>query len=48
MKKDLELVKEKININNYSLREIADFFEKFDGSIIEVKTLNHNIKIKNI
>ena len=46
MKKDLELVKEKININNYSLREIADFFEKFDGSIIEVKTLNHNIKIK--
>ena len=36
----------KININDYSLKEIALYFERFDGYIIKIDTLTKSIKVK--
>ena len=36
----------KININDYSLKEIALYFERFDGYIIKIDTVTKSIKVK--
>ena len=44
MKIPLKKVTKKINIEDYSLKEIAKYFEKFDNYILTIKT---NIKTFN-
>ena len=46
MKKDLLDVLEKIDYNDYTLKEIALYFERFDGYTLKIETTNYSIKIK--
>ena len=46
MKIPLEKVTKKINIEDYSLKEIAKYFEKFDNYILIIKTNIKTLKIK--
>ncbi len=52
MKKDLNKIMKKINIKDYSLKEIATYFEKFINSTIVIKTnkrtINFKIKTSNL
>lgn len=46
MKKDLLDVLEKIDCNDYTLKEITLYFERFDGYTLKIETTNYSIKIK--
>lgn len=46
MKKDLLDVLEKIDCNDYTLKEMALYFERFDGYTLKIETTNYSIKIK--
>ena len=46
MKKDLNKIMKKINIKDYSLKEIATYFEKFNNSTIIIKTNKRTINFK--
>lgn len=45
MKLSLDKVTSRINISDYSLQEIAIYFEKFDNNIIVIKTDKRVIKL---
>ena len=46
MKKDLNKIMKKINIKDYSLKEIATYFENFNNSTIIIKTNKRTINFK--
>lgn len=46
MKESLEQANTKINSSEYTLKEIALYFKKFDGYIIKIETATKNIKVK--
>lgn len=46
MKTSLNKVKRKINIEEYSIKEIFEYFEQFDNYLCIIKTENHSIKFK--
>lgn len=46
MKIKLEQATKKINISDYTLKEIAYFFEKYDNSILLIETENRKIECK--
>lgn len=46
MKKDLFAVNSKININDYSLIEIANYFRKYDNCTFLISTSNQLIKFR--
>ena len=44
--KKLEKVKKRINIYDYSLKDLAIYFESFDNYICEIITNNNIIKFR--
>ena len=46
MKRNLLDVSEKINYNDYTLKEIAIYFEKFNDYTLKIETTNYSIEIK--
>jgi len=46
MSKSLDKVNKKINIDEYSLKELAEYFEKYNNYLCVITTENKTIKFK--
>ena len=46
MQHDLIKLKTELDMNKYSLKDLALFFEKYDGYVYEIKTTQRILKFK--